>query len=143
MAFIMDANEEFQEFKVSLPQGKTKTYRKWKNPKTSKQRKDNEAYESALKVHQRNTGQESVEGVPRIARSNRSAFEQAKKEIRDRSDLNEEQRRQHLIELSKQQAEVTNASEPKDDPELTSKQRHRRRQRERQRLKRKSLREGF
>jgi hypothetical protein len=132
----MNADEEFE---IQLPGGKTKKFRKWRDPKTSKQKKDNDAFERARKAHERNTGKESVEGSPKIARSTRSAFEEAAQEIRNRADLSEEQKRQHLMVLREQQVEATNPSASKDNLALTAKQRHRGGQRKRQRLKRKSL----
>jgi len=134
---MMNADEDPTQFEISLPGGKTKKFQKWRDPKTSKQKKDNEAFERARKAHERNTGKESVQGTPKIARSTRSAYEQAAQEIQGRADLDEEQKRQHLMVLREQQAEVVNSGTPKDDPALTAKQRHRRAQRKKQRLKRK------
>jgi hypothetical protein len=114
LAFIM-ANQEFQEFTISLPGGKTKSFRKWKNPKTSKQRKDNEAYERTLRAHQRNTGQESVEGVHPVALSIRSAYEQAAKMIQDDSNLDEEEKRQRLKALHEEKVGALNRHAPERD----------------------------
>ena len=133
---MMSADEDPIEFENRLPGEKTKKFRKWRDPKTSKQRRDNDAFERALKAHKRNTGKESVEGTPRIARSTRSAYEQAAQEIKGRTDLDEEQKRQHLMVLREQQVEAANPA-PKDNPALTPKQRRRRARRKRQRLKRK------
>lgn len=134
---MMSADEDPTEFVNLLPGGKTKKFRKWREPKTSKQKKDNEDFERARKAHERNTGKKSVEGTPRIARSTRSAYEQAAQEIKGRADLDEEQKRQHLMVLREQLVEAANSGAPKDDPTLTATQRHRRAQRKRQRAKRK------
>jgi hypothetical protein len=135
---MMNADEDPTQFEISLPGGKTKKFRKWRNPKTSKQRKDNDDFERARKAHELNTGEKSVEGIPRIARSTRSAYEQTAKDIQNRPDLDEEQKRQHLMALREQQVEAANPA-PKENPKLTAKQRHYRGRRKRQTLKRKSL----